>query len=268
MKENILSYDRMKDAASSALFPRLEEAAVAEWDVSRAAEIGIFGFDSRDQRSRPFNLLRGRLLKLMKRNDWKSLGVVSATPGAGKSFVSSNLAAALSHSPDHVVFLIDLDLRRPTIASNFGLPSQGAGVTEFLTGDMGSLQGFARRIGTENLIILPTYPSTQASAELVANNRMSDVLDAARALPAGHVVVCDLPPVFANDDAAIVAEKLDAYLLIVEAGQTTAKQVRDSMNLLAPSVCAGTILNRYHGGVVGDDYGYGYGNIDPHGDDD
>ena len=45
-------------------------------------------------------------------------------------------------------------------------------------------------------------------------------------------------------------------------GQTTGKQVRESIELLKPARCIGTVLNRYQGGIA-DDYGYGYG--DPYG---
>jgi protein-tyrosine kinase len=72
------------------------------------------------------------------------------------------------------------------------------------------------------------------------------------------VCICDLPPAFANDDAALVAKLLDAYLLVVEQGKTTAKQIRDTMGFLEPTPCAGTILNRYVGGLAGGDYGFGY----------
>ncbi len=80
-----------------------------------------------------------------------------------------------------------------------------------------------------------------------------------RNLPDDVICICDLPPAFANDDAAIVLSELDAYLFVVEEGVTTARQVRDSIDLLKPSLCMGTIFNRYHGGIGGDDYGFGYG---------
>mgnify|MGYP003581462716 CR=1 FL=1 len=49
-------------------------------------------------------------------------------------------------------------------------------------------------------------------------------------------------------------------------GRTTPKQVKDTLNLLAPAVCAGSILNRYKAGLIGDDYGYGYGHHQSYGE--
>ena len=79
-----------------------------------------------------------------------------------------------------------------------------------------------------------------------------------RALPPGALVLCDMPPAFANDDAVLIAEKLDAFLLVVEQGVTTASQVKDTIKFLSPTPCLGTVLNRFEGGL-GNSYGYGYG---------
>ena len=46
----------------------------------------IVGFNSRDRRSRAYHLLRAQVLKLMARNNWRMIGVTSATPDAGKTF--------------------------------------------------------------------------------------------------------------------------------------------------------------------------------------
>jgi Mrp family chromosome partitioning ATPase len=86
---------------------------------------------------------------------------------------------------------------------------------------------------------------------------MKRLIDAMRDLPNNAICICDLPPVFANDDASAVSALLDAYLMVIEEGKTSKRQVRDSMNLLAPSTCAGTILNRHKTGLLDDSYGYG-----------
>ena len=56
----------------------------------------------------------------------------------------------------------------------------------------------------------------------------------------------------------ITLERLDGYLLVVDSGKTSAKQVAHAIQLLEPTPCLGTILNRYQGGLA-DHYGYNYG---------
>ena len=84
------------------------------------------------------------------------------------------------------------------------------------------------------------------------------LVKAMRALDDRYLCLCDLPPAFANDDAAIVLQQLDAYLLVVEEGKTTARQVRDAIEVLRPAPCMGTVLNRYRTSLGTDDYGFGY----------
>jgi Mrp family chromosome partitioning ATPase len=59
----------------------------------------------------------------------------------------------------------------------------------------------------------------------------------------------------------IIAEYLDAYILVVDAGRTTKSQVREAFTMMQPASCIGTVLNRYRGGL-NDPYGYGYGYAD------
>jgi Mrp family chromosome partitioning ATPase len=243
--------DMDRDAAS---FPAEEPIRGFE----QLRETGIYGFDSKDIRSRPFTLLRAQILRIARSRGWRIIGVTSPTPKVGKSFVASNLAAALARSPDLHTYLFDFDLRRSTIAKNFRLTGRH-GVSHFLDGTIDDLRQVARTIPNEQLTLFPSYPNAGASDELVASTRMDSLIAAMRQLPENSLCLCDLPPVFANDDAVVISQKIDAFLMIVEDGVTTRKQIRDSFRLLAPAPCIGTVLNRYSAGLTADDYGYGYG---------
>ena len=219
---------------------------------------GVFGFNSRDRRSRPFNLLRSQVTKLMTANNYKIIGMTSATPRVGKSFMASNLAASMSRLPDTRTLLFDLDLRRGSIAKTFDIP-EGPGINSFLSGEIDSLDAAAYDIQGTNLTIFPSFPTDDSSAELLSGSRLKTLIKAMRGLSENVICICDLPPAFANDDTAIVLREIDGYLFVVEEGMTTAHQVRDAIELLRPAPCLGTVLNRYHGGIGGDDYGFGYG---------
>lgn len=220
-------------------------------------EIGpkLVGFESKDARSRPFNLLRAQLIKKLAESGGRLVGITSPAPHAGKSFVASNLAASLSQLSNRRTTLIDLDLRRATIADIFGIEGS-QGVTEFLLGDEISLSQIGRRIGETNLVVYPTFPAPVNSAELMVGSQMLELVGRARALADDAIIIFDLPPVFANDDAILVAEQLDAILLVVEQGVTTKKQLESAVQLLHPTPILGTVFNRFTGGS-GDPYGYG-----------
>ncbi|MBO9714538.1 CpsD/CapB family tyrosine-protein kinase [Sphingomonas sp.] len=219
---------------------------------------GVFGFNSHDSRSRPFNLLRSQVLKIMQNNNWRIVGVTSATPNVGKSFVASNLAASLSRIPSIHTLLFDFDLRRGSIAKTFEI-EEGFGIESFLLGKINSLGDAAREVADTRMTIFPAFTTEHSSAELLAGSRMRTLVQAMKNLPDNMVCICDLPPAFANDDSAIVLREIDAFIFVVEEGKNTVKQVRDAIDLLQPTPCLGTVLNRYRGGFGGDDYGFGYG---------
>ncbi len=225
------------------------------------SEHQFVGFDTLDPGSRPFNLLRTQLTKKMDETGWRILGVTSATPAAGKTFTSINLAAALSKVEGRKVLLCDFDLRRGSILHSLGAEAPVA-LNEYLSGEQDDWRGAVYRINDGDLFVLPTRDWIADSSTLLSGDRFNRLIDNLRALPDEFIVICDLPPVFANDDTMLCAQKLDAYLMVVDHGRTTARQIEESIALLKPTPCIGSVLNRYKGGFA-DEYGYGYG--DPYG---
>jgi len=232
---------------------------LAPLTLSRDAldEQRIVGFNNRDRRSRAYHLLRAQVGKIMARNNWRMIGVTSATPDAGKTFTSINLAAALAATAGTTVVLCDLDLRRGSIWDTFGNPTE-TGLGDYLEGKVDNPRDVAVQITDSKLVVVPTIRSNAPSTELLSSDRFRTFIEQLRAMPQDVLVICDLPPVFADDDAIVCMQYLDAYLLVVDHGVSTARQIEEAVRLLAPSPCLGTVLNRYKGGFA-DPYGYGYG---------
>jgi Mrp family chromosome partitioning ATPase len=222
-----------------------------EWSPDHALRGEIYGFNSIDPRSRSFNLVRGRLLELKRVRGVRLIGVVSATPSVGKSFVSANISASLSRDPQLKVFAVDLDLRRGSLSSQFGILPEN-GLTEHL--DQGTpLETY--RLDGESLTVLPSRGGMVHSAELLATQRAEALFAAMRSSDPETLFICDLPPVFANDDAVATMAHLDAYILVSEEGRTTEREVRDAVEALGRAKLAGVVLNKFRGGLVSDGYG-------------
>lgn len=217
----------------------------------------IVGFNSRHLTSRPFSLLRSQLVKRMKNGGYKVIGVTSPAPGAGKSFLSANIAASMSRLSNVKTLAFDLDVRRASLAANFGLTGE-IGLERFLSGETDDLTKVGRHVAGSNLSLFPCFPNDLDTVDLLSSDRFEAFVKALKTLPDDVLVIFDMPPVFANDDAMVVASLIDAYLMVIEQGRTSGKQVSDSMRLLDPAVCIGSVLNRYEGGL-GDAYGYGFG---------
>ena len=244
----------MRDVRIAPAFPSRAQTDEFRWTSGEARRRLVHGFDSRNASSRSFNLIRSKLIAFQRDRGWRMVGVVSATPSVGKSFVSANVAAAMSRDPRFQTYLLDLDLRRGTIRDIFGIETDD-GLLNYLeqSEPRSVLAGFMPQ--GQELIIIPSVPGPVHSAELLASARASALFRAMRNSDERNYFVCDLPPVFANDDAAIIMESLDGYVIVAEDGKTTEREIAATVEMLGHDRLAGVVLNKYRGGVVSEGYG-------------
>jgi Mrp family chromosome partitioning ATPase len=199
-------------------------------------------------------MIRAKLHELRSQRGWRLFGVVSATPKVGKSFIAANVAASLSRDPRFSTMAIDLDLRRATLTDVFNITPM-VSIRSYLEEKPGADTPSAYALEGERLVILPTTAGPIRSAELLASARAQALFRAMRNSADKQLFVVDLPPVFANDDAVTAMARLDAYVVVVEEGRTTTREVKDVVGLLGVQRLAGVILNKYRGGVVSEGYG-------------
>jgi capsular exopolysaccharide synthesis family protein len=180
--------------------------------------------------------------------------VTSASPGEGKTTSLANLGVALARAGRQVI-VVCCDLRRPRLHEFFGL-SNTIGFTSVLVGDVGLSTALQPVPGSDRLRVLASGPIPPNPSELLASERAGEVL-AALAQQA-DIVLIDAPPVLPVTDAAVLANRVDATLLVVSANVTTNKQVHRAAEILrqvdAPLV--GAVLN---GVELEGGYGYQYG---------
>lgn len=236
------------------IFPSRNQALEFPWSTTAARRNLVHGFNSRNASSRSFNLIRSKLVALRRDKGWRMLGIVSATPNVGKSFVSANLGAAMSRDPRFQTYLIDLDLRRGTIKDIFGIQTDDS-IVEYLEREDPNavLTGFIPQ--GQELIVIPSIAGEVHSAELLASDRATALFRAMRNSDERNFFICDLPPVFANDDAAIIMESLDGYLIVAQDGKTTQREIAATVDMLGHERLAGVVLNKYRGGLVSEGYG-------------
>jgi Mrp family chromosome partitioning ATPase len=236
------------------VFPTRGQALEFPWSPAVARRRLVHAFDSRNASSRTFNLIRSKLVALQREHGWRMLGIASATPNVGKSFVSANLAAALSRDPRFQTYLIDLDLRRGTIKEMFGIDTDET-IVEYLENSSSGevLRGFVPQ--GQELIVIPSTAAEVHSAELLAGERATALFRAMRSSDERNFFICDLPPVFANDDASIIMESLDGYVIVAQDGKTTQREIAATVDMLGHERLAGVVLNKYRGGLVSEGYG-------------
>ena len=244
----------IREVRIAPMFPNRGQALEIPWSGAAARRRLVHGFDSRNASSRSFNLIRSKLVNLRRERGWRMLGVASATPNVGKSFVSANLAAAMSRDPRLQTYLLDLDLRRGTIKDIFGIEPDACIVDYFDGGQSADvLRGYVPE--GQDLVIIPSRTAEVHSAELLASDRAQALFRAMRHSDERNYFICDLPPVFANDDAAIIMESLDGYVIVAQDGKTTQREIEATVGMLGHDRLAGVVLNKYRGGLVSEGYG-------------
>jgi capsular exopolysaccharide synthesis family protein len=201
-----------------------------------------------------FRVLRTKVLKTMRANGWHSLAITGATPGVGKSMVAVNLAIALAMEVNQTVLLVDADLRRPSIAWHLGFEVQ-FGLLDYLV-DAVPLEDVFVNPGIQRLVVMPGRGSTRNSSELLASPKMVELVEDLKARYKSRIVLFDLPPILAADDALLFMPFFDCTLLVVEDGKSTEDDVRRSLQLLEGTNVVGTVLNKADKIERGDAYLY------------
>lgn len=191
------------------------------------------------------------------------VAVTSAESGEGKTTTATNLAVVMAQLGRRVL-LIDGDLRKPRLHEVFKV-SNRFGVVNLLTSGGGRLEEVFLRTAVPNLYLIPSGPIPPNPAELLASERMRELVRQVR--EAFDFVVIDTPPSLAVTDATLVGHLVDGMLLCFGAGKVPREEIRacrDRM-LRGEVKMLGTVLNRYR--VEQGRYGKRYQRYEAYGSD-
>jgi succinoglycan biosynthesis transport protein ExoP len=204
-----------------------------------------------------FRGLRAALLLQDRENPLKTILVVSAIPGEGKSFCAANLAVAFAQAGLKTL-LIDADLRLPTLHTYFDIPpgEQKGGLMNVLAGRI-TLPMAVVPSPLPTLELLLTTTPADSPAELLSGGRLPRLLD--EAASKYDRVVIDSAPLNAVSDTMLIMPKAEAILLVVRAAQTPANESKAALQKIYSSKMKpmGLILN-YLAAHTLKSYAYGY----------
>jgi capsular exopolysaccharide synthesis family protein len=159
-----------------------------------------------------------------------SVMITSANPAEGKSTTSANLALAMSSVGRRTV-LVDLDFRRPTVHSMFGV-SQDPGLSDFvLRGvDMSKIAYSLPSMGSRDLLIMPSGSVPPNPASFVGTKRFLSTIGWLETQ--ADVVLFDTPPLLAVSDGHTISKHVDAVVLTARAGATTKSELAEAVTAI------------------------------------
>jgi len=252
--------------ATEAVQPAPRAAPIEDPSIAAWAAVREFHPDARHlERNRlislsgkasavPFAGLRTRLLHLMRDKGWKRVAITSPGPGCGKSTVALNLALGLSRLGDVRTLLIEADLRRPALAPLLGVPAKHQ-FADVLAGKDEAASNMVR-IGS-NLAIGTNRSRVTNSAELLQSAAAAEALDRIEADYQPTLIIVDLPPMLASDDALASLGLMDCALIVAAAESTTIAEIdRCERELASRTNVVGVVLNKCRYIEKGEGYGY------------
>jgi protein-tyrosine kinase len=191
---------------------------------------------------RAYKILRTRLLQRLTTNQWYSLALTGTQAQQGKTTTAINLAIALAQDVHTSVFLVDLDLPRPRVASYLGMKFE-SGLSEYLTGEV-EVDKIIYESGFPRLAIIPNSKPMPHSSELLSSPRMAALLNTLATSTPRRIIIFDMPPLLLADDVLAFAPNIDGVLLVATEGATSRSSLQSAKELLAEMNVVGVILNR------------------------
>ena len=186
-----------------------------------------------------FRFLGVRLRQLQQSRPLKKLLITSTIPEEGKSTVSANLAAILARKQQPKILLLEGDLRRPSLAKQFGL-GRNPGLSEWLQGEPRPIKHIYRLEGP-NLWFLPAGQPPQNPLELMQSGRLSELLNQLSAW--FDWIIIDSPPVLPLADTSVWMRLADGILLVTRQGTTEKRQLQRGLEALEQSKLLGALVN-------------------------
>ena len=188
--------------------------------------------------------------------------VTSALQGDGKTFSAINLALSIAMEQDKTVLLVDADVSKASAGNMLGVPDSQPGLIDILEGKGLTVRDAILKTNISNLRILPAGNLHERSTELLASERMRQLMQELSERYSDRVIVFDSPPLLLTSEAAVLSNVMGQIVFVVGAASTPQSAVKDAVGRLGEDKVIGMVLNRASRSRLGSynkGYGYGYG---------
>ena len=200
-----------------------------------------------------------KIQNIMHRKNFSSLLVTSCLQKEGKSTIAANIALSMAEQGKKVL-LIDLDLRKPAQYRMFNSSALGGDdFREVLNGkkSIDTIIGKLKDIEVYTVFNSNKYTN---STEILTNGVIKEILDGLKIKGFDYIII-DSSAMELTADTEVLAEYVDAVLVVVKEHYARAKAINDRLDALynCKAKVIGCIVNNVHlqaNTVPG--YGYNY----------
>lgn len=181
------------------------------------------------------------LTRSIERNGHQTILFLSGLPNAGTTTAITNVAASLAAS-GRKVLVVDTNFRRPRLAEAMGISASGQGLGDVLV-EAASLDEAIVETD-DGISVLPAGGPANRIFERLNNDRFETTIAELRGR--FDTIIFDAPPAVVAGDAMVLANRVDAAVIVVRANQEQRGLVARLINQLADARCdlIGILLNR------------------------
>ncbi len=219
---------------------------------------GVFSKEEYSTISEAFRILRTNLsFMINKKEKCQAITFTSFSEGAGKTFISRNLAISYVLANKKVA-IIDLDIRKGTLSKS--LLGKTTGVTNYLSDDTVTIDDIIYKDEDYDMMdIVPAGMIAPNPAELLMGDRLDKLI--AEMKERYDILIVDNVPIGIVADAAIANRIADLTVFVVRAGKFDKRQIPDLEKMYTEKRLnnLSLILNGIDTSKKGYGYGYGYG---------
>lgn len=182
-------------------------------------------------------------LKFTANDDAKVLLVTSSVPGEGKSFISSNLAAAFAQTGEKVL-LVDADLRLGRVHKIFNQSAAKGFSNMLISGTSEDLPEYIKKTTIPNLYIVSRGTVPPNPSELLNSSSCKKLVNIFR--ENFDRVIFDGVPVNGLPDSLVLANLVDRVIIVTTIGYTSIDELNQTKKALEQidANIAGVVVNK------------------------
>lgn len=172
----------------------------------------------------------------------KVVMITSCFPNEGKSDIALSLAKEMAASGKRVL-LLDADIRKSSFISRFKIQEKVYGLSQYLSGQI-TPQDLIYMTNYHNMNMIFSGPTAPNPTNLLGDEIFAMMMDTLR--QHYDYIFVDTPPISSVIDAAIVAQRCDGAIMVVESEAVSYRAVQKALAQIEKSGCniLGGVLNK------------------------
>jgi receptor protein-tyrosine kinase/non-specific protein-tyrosine kinase len=211
-------------------------------DVTKVSSYIITLTDPTSPISEEYRKLKSMVVRLTKQEGFKNTIMVTSTLSKeGKSITAINLAITLSQEYDYTVLLIDADLRDPSLHRYLNLTPE-AGLTDCLVDGLDISRALLKP-GIGKLSFLPSGKKVKNPVELLASQRMKELIDEIKHRYSDRYIIIDTPPTLPFAETRSISALVDGIVFVVKEGVASLQNISDALEILKDHNILGIVYN-------------------------